>query len=144
MYQFELLRYDYPELEVVIRCSSGTYVRSLGRDLAASLGTAAVMSALVRTAVGSFLLEDAKDLGQLTTDSIGGLMLPISRAVEHLSRYDLSEVEARAVRHGRPIATSQGDEDKLFAGFDPQGDLVGILCVRQSGSMAPERVLPTK
>ena len=47
-----VLRYDYPELELDIECGSGTYVRALGRDLAAALGTAAVMSALERTAIG--------------------------------------------------------------------------------------------
>ena len=53
--------YDYPELHVQIECGSGTYVRSLGRDLAESLGTAAVMSRLTRTAIGGFRVEEAID-----------------------------------------------------------------------------------
>ena len=53
-----------PQLVVDIRCGSGTYVRSLGADLAESLGTAAVMSALVRTEIGPFRLADA---GRATT-----------------------------------------------------------------------------
>src|SRR5262249_44412103 len=51
-------RYAYPELEVEIECGSGTYVRALGRDIAASLGTAAVMATLERTAIGPFCVED--------------------------------------------------------------------------------------
>ena len=47
IHSLRLLRYDYPTLEVDIECGSGTYVRALGRDLAAELGTTAVMSALV-------------------------------------------------------------------------------------------------
>ena len=55
-----------PTLEVDIECGSGTYVRALGRDLAAELGTTAVMSALERTAIGGFRVEDAVTLDDLT------------------------------------------------------------------------------
>ena len=50
IYRIEVKAYQYPELVLEVECGSGTYIRSLGRDLAESLGTAAVMSALVRTA----------------------------------------------------------------------------------------------
>ena len=53
--------YRYPELVLEVDCGSGTYIRSLGRDLAESLGTSAVMSALVRTAIGNFDLDEAVD-----------------------------------------------------------------------------------
>ena len=55
------MSYQYPELVLDVECGSGTYIRSLGRDLAESLGTAAVMSALVRTAIGGFRVEEAVD-----------------------------------------------------------------------------------
>lgn len=59
IYELELVEYCYPFLKLKIVCGSGTYVRSLGRDIAKKLGTAAVMTALTRTAVGVFRLEDA-------------------------------------------------------------------------------------
>ena len=49
VFQIEIRRYQYPELVLNVECGGGTYIRSLGRDLAESLGTAAVMSALTRT-----------------------------------------------------------------------------------------------
>ncbi len=52
VFRLELLSFAYPELEVEIECGSGTYVRSIGRDLGALLGTGAGMSQLVRTRVG--------------------------------------------------------------------------------------------
>ncbi len=61
VYGIDVLGYDYPTLQLRIRCGPGTYVRSLGRDLAESLGTGAVMSALIRTAIGSFTLAEACD-----------------------------------------------------------------------------------
>ncbi len=61
-----ITRYDYPELCLDVECSSGTYVRSLGRDLAERAGSAAVMSALVRTAIGPFTLAEAADPEAIT------------------------------------------------------------------------------
>lgn len=144
IYRFDLLRYEYPELQVDIRCGTGTYVRSLGRDLAISLGTTAVMSALVRTAVGTFRLEDAKRLDQLTLQNFFDWLLPVGRAVEHLPRYNLSATETIAVRHGRYIAVEGLDGNSPYAAFDPQGELVAILAARGPGLMGPERVLPAE
>ncbi|MDO4583232.1 MAG: tRNA pseudouridine(55) synthase TruB [Planctomycetia bacterium] len=62
IHHLEILRCEYPTLELSIQCGSGTYVRSLGRDLARKLGTGAVMSALTRTAVGLFRQEDALEI----------------------------------------------------------------------------------
>ena len=57
VYSLSLQHYEYPEIVLDIQCGSGTYVRSLGRDLADGLGTGAVMSALERTAIGDFDLS---------------------------------------------------------------------------------------
>src|SRR5205814_8265605 len=54
IYSIDLVRYEYPELELRVQCGSGTYVRSLGRDLAQSLATGAVMSKLRRLGLGPF------------------------------------------------------------------------------------------
>ena len=48
IHELQIQRYEYPELELSIRCGSGTYVRTLGRDLAKAAGTDCVMSALSR------------------------------------------------------------------------------------------------
>ena len=82
IHRLEILRYEYPELELAIECGSGTYVRSLGRDLAAALGTAAVMSALVRTAIGDFRLEDAVALDALTNSTLAEHLQPPIDALE--------------------------------------------------------------
>ena len=65
--------YDYPKLGLTIECGSGTYVRSLGRDLAESLGTGAVMSALERTAIGPFRVQEAIDPDLLSTETVGSV-----------------------------------------------------------------------
>lgn len=57
--EVSILRYSYPELELHIRCSKGTYIRSLAHDLGTLLGTGAHLSTLTRLASGGFRLEDA-------------------------------------------------------------------------------------
>ena len=59
IHTIDLITYTYPELVLDIKCGTGTYIRALGRDLAFSLNTAAVMSALERTAIGNFQIEDS-------------------------------------------------------------------------------------
>ena len=85
----------YPELQLEIECSSGTYVRALGRDLAAALGTTAVMSALVRTAIGKFRLEDAVPASHLTTETVAQHLQSPLAAVADLPRVDLERSRRR-------------------------------------------------
>jgi tRNA pseudouridine55 synthase len=142
VYAIEVSRYEYPELVLEVECSRGTYVRSLGRDLARSLGTEAVMSALVRRAVGPFRLEDAADPGLLTRENLAGHLLPMLRAVETLPRVVLSADQIGRVRNGlavarEPPAPDAGD----IAAVDAQGRLVAILCPRGQGLLGPLRNL---
>ena len=103
IYRIELRAYQYPELILEIECGGGTYVRSLGRDLAESLGTAAVMSALVRTGIGRFSIEDAIDPRELTPDNWMAFLQPPLRAVEYLPRVQLSAEQAARIRNGLTI-----------------------------------------
>jgi tRNA pseudouridine55 synthase len=138
----EVTDFSYPQLTLHIRCSSGTYVRSLGRDLAKSLGTAAVMSALVRTAVGSFHLEDAVDPNELGPEDWQECLLPPSRAVETLPRVELSEAELARVRTGRTVHRRiEPSETREWAAFDPNGRLVAILVPRGPGQLGPAKNL---
>ena len=75
VYENKLLRYEYPVLELEAKVSSGTYIRTLAEDLGGILGTGAYLDGLVRTEVGSYLLEEALVLDEVDGPSI---------AAEHL------------------------------------------------------------
>lgn len=64
--EVELLSFRYPHLELYVRCSSGTYIRSLAHDLGEVLGCGAHLEELKRTRIGNFSVEDAQDLSDLT------------------------------------------------------------------------------
>ncbi len=155
VYRFELEGYDYPELTVQIECGSGTYVRSLGRDLAESLGTAAVMSRLTRTAIGRFRIEEAIDPEALTSENWSDFLLPPLRAVEMLPQITLTEQEIARIRSGQAIVTpavaggngSAGpeitpQEGAEIAAVNICGRLVAILTCRSDHLLWPTRNLP--
>jgi tRNA pseudouridine55 synthase len=130
---FELGSFDGRDAGFRVVCSGGTYVRSLVADLGTRLGTGAHLARLVRTRIGPFRVEDA------SPPDAPGSLLPLERAVDHLPRLDLSEDEAEAARHGRPLGPPDGPG--FHAAFDPEGRLVGVY--RDCGARAcPEVVLP--
>lgn len=143
IYRLEVARYEYPELELHVECSSGTYIRSLGRDLAESLGTAAVMSDLVRTAVGDFRLEDACPWDALRPETFAEHLLPALDAVAWLPRVELSAVEIRAVQQGRMLARDVEAEGEEFAAVDSSGRLAALLA-RVPGGLRPTRCFPAR
>lgn len=57
--KIEILSYEWPRLSIKVSCSKGTYIRSLARDIGASLGTGGYLSKLIRTAIGPYTLEQA-------------------------------------------------------------------------------------
>jgi tRNA pseudouridine55 synthase len=138
-----IVAYQYPELTVDVECSTGTYVRSLGRDLAESLGTATVMSRLVRTRVSEFNLSEAVELDQLGPENLARLLRPPLCAVAWMPRIALTADEVVEVRSGRPIARqAEAASVGRFAAVDAGGGLVAILVPRGVGLWGPDCVLP--
>ncbi len=137
VYRLEVTRYEYPEVDLEIECGAGTYVRCLGRDLAESLGTAAVMSALTRTAVGQFTLATAHLPDTLSRANLDERMLPPAEAVVGLPRIELTEAELAAVRSGGTIARGPVEAASEAAAVDPSGRLVAILTEARQGGLRP-------
>lgn len=127
VYGIRIVAYEYPNLQLDIECGSGTYVRSLGRDLAVTLGTNAVMSVLVRTAIGDFRLEDACRLEELTPDMLGQNLLPPARAVAMLPTISVTADEVTKLMQGKTIQNRFGATKPEIAVKDESGQLVAIV-----------------
>jgi tRNA pseudouridine55 synthase len=129
---FDLLRFDSPRLDFRVECSSGTYVRSLVADVGDQLRCGAHMTALRRTSIGPFSVEDA------TTAEEPGSLLPLDRAVAHLPAFTLHPEEAKVAVHGCCLGPA-GIEGSYRA-LAPDGKLIGIY--RDERTMAvPEIIL---
>ena len=116
------------DLDVVVDCSSGTYIRSLARDLGAALGVGGHLTALRRTRVGDFDVKDAVGIDDLA-DAVP--LTPAAAAARVLTPLAVSADEARDLRHGKRLA---GQASRLTApiaaAIDAEGELVGIVGAR--------------
>ena len=137
--RLKIMRYAYPEFVLEVTCSSGTYIRSLGRDIGEVLGSAAVMSALQRTAIGPFTLDQACTLRELSPATIKNLLLPAARAVEHFPRVDVTADDVVQLGHGRFISGSLPAGCAMAAAIGPDGQLVALLAAAPEGGLKPHR-----
>ncbi|MGN6134591.1 MAG: tRNA pseudouridine(55) synthase TruB, partial [Aureliella sp.] len=99
--------YEYPHWSFELDCGSGTYVRSLGRDIAQQLDNAAIMTALVRTAIGPFTLHDAHPLAHF--EHPAAVEDCLRSPLEGLPQWPRAVVDARqaaALRNGQAIDLS--------------------------------------
>lgn len=123
------------DLEVRVVCSSGTYIRSLARDLGAGLGVgvgdaAGVgghLTALRRTRVGAYDVRDAHDLA--TLDAEAALIPAVDAAGRLFETLELTEQQAIDLTHGRRIhlADREGPAGEPVAAIAPTGALVGLI-----------------
>jgi len=115
------------ELDVRVVCSSGTYIRSLARDLGAGLGVGGHLTALRRTRVGPF---DVREAGELDTLDAAAALIPAARAASELfETLQLTEQQAIDLTHGRRIhiADREGPGGVPVAAVAPGGHLVGLI-----------------
>jgi tRNA pseudouridine55 synthase len=134
---FTLLERRGDDLDVVVECTSGTYVRALARDLGAGLGVGGHLTALRRTRVGPFDLAHARTLEQLEADPT--LSLPLDDAVAvAFPRRDLDADAAGDVRHGRPLPPA--GLPGVYGVFAPDGRALALFA-EKDGVARPVVVL---
>ncbi|MBD0323686.1 MAG: tRNA pseudouridine(55) synthase TruB, partial [Aldersonia sp.] len=121
----------FVDLDVVVECSSGTYVRALARDLGSALGVGGHLTALRRTRVGPFTLEQARTLDELADAPAVSLDIDETVRIAFPQRM-IDDTEAELLRHGRwldPVGR-QG----VYAAIDPAGRAIALL--QESGRRA--------
>jgi tRNA pseudouridine55 synthase len=143
IHMLELLGRDGADLELRVRCSKGTYVRTLAEDIGAALGVGAHLAALRRTAAGGMDLRQAN-----TLDALQGLseaerdarLMPLEALLADLPRRELDEQQARRFCHGQRILLS-GGESGLCAVFGPQQRVLGLGEHAKGGVLRPLRLV---
>lgn len=122
---------DVMDIDAVVTCSSGTYIRALARDLGAGLGVGGHLSALRRTRVGPYDLSRARTIEGLAEECV---ILPIGEAVSAaFPRWDLTAEEARVVSHGGRLPAAGLCKGPIGV-FGPEGDLLAL--VEEQGRIA--------
>lgn len=140
------LSLDADVLVVTVTCSKGTYVRTLAMEIGRSLGCGAYLTALRRTAVGAFRLEDTVTLDELEClgeQASRGRLLPLELMVAGLPRWESSTDDSLRFTQGQMIACPDAVETVEFALFDPRGRFLGVGRCELAGRLAPLRLLAT-
>lgn len=153
IHRLELLSWDWtdplrPIAEVEVRCSAGTYVRAIARDLGTRLGSGAYLCGLVRTASGPFTIEGAVSLDTLRTaaaagpDGVRELLLPSDVGLDAIPAIQLSDAEVADAAMGRFVRPEAGVGEAQAGSpirlLDSLGRIVGM------GRLDGRRVAPTK
>jgi tRNA pseudouridine55 synthase len=112
---------------VEVRCSSGTYLRSIARDLGEKLGVGGYLGRLVRTAYGPLTLDRAIDLESLTTpDAVRDRLLPAEVILPLMERVRLNIEQEALVRQGRPVRVLPEPAPGPVCAHNSQGRLVAL------------------
>ena len=129
---------DLLDVDVSVRCSSGTYIRAIARDLGAELGVGGHLRSLRRTAVGDFGLDEAWPLGEMETTGDVHLVGLDAVAARCFPGHHVDEAGARDVSFGRSLEVRlPGDEpvavfgpgDRFLALYQQKGDLAAPVAV---------------
>jgi tRNA pseudouridine55 synthase len=129
-------------MDITVRCSKGTYIRTLAEDIGAALGCGAHLIGLRRTAIAHFDLNDGYTLVQLaamTDAERDACILPLVSLMPDMPKLQLDTVQIKRLAQGQRLALDTGLPDGKVSLHGPQGFIgVGLL---QGRRLAPDRLL---
>ena len=136
IFSLGLRKFDFPEFEIELRCSSGTYVRTLGRDIARACNSDAIMTSLRRTQVGIFDNANSTELDQLTDKSVAKQRFESPTVLlRDFSKREITEEQALDLFHGSYLhLDSRSDEVVVIH----RGRLIAIVSKVEEGLFKPQ------
>jgi tRNA pseudouridine55 synthase len=143
VHALDILALEGNALVLSVRCSKGTYIRVLAADIGRALGCGAYLSALRRTAVGPFRLEEAVAMAELEAcgpEKARGRLLPVDALVRELEPFSAGTEEALRFSHGRVIPGASPGADPV-AVYAPGGRFLGVAEALPGGGLAPLRLM---
>lgn len=125
IYSLEVTAIAGPVVRFRMRCSSGTYVRAVARDAGEALGVGAHLTALRRTSIGRFRVEDALSVDHLDDPTaVRAALVPPLAALDHLPVRALDADEVRRIGHGQRLPAAGAPVGVLVLSTD--GELVAV------------------
>lgn len=150
VHSIDLLDYNPPDVRILVHCGTGTYVRSIARDLGASLGTGGYCRQLRRLKNGPFCIEES-----WTLEELGGIDAradwPVvakhpDTALLNLGAVQLSKSDTESWYYGQPVQMTnviRVIETELLRVYDCEGNFLGIAAVDAAFVLRPKLVMPT-
>jgi len=143
--RIDLLSFENDSFEIDVACSKGTYIRVLAEDIGAELGCGAHLTALTRTQVGRFRLEDGITLDKLcamTPEAAVQCLLPVDVLVSALRKVVLDATLAQRFAFGQTLLASEtGGEAEVARVYDADDAFLGVGEFDSDGQLKPRRLL---
>ena len=134
IYSLELLDIDYKNnktcIKVKAHVSKGTYIRSLGKDIASILNTTAIMTSLRRTKQGKFNIEEAIKIADLKEDNL----ITLDKVLSNYESRELDDNTYKYVINGRPI---ENKEQKDYLLYTKEGNILALYKDDNNGYLKP-------
>ena len=128
IHKIEIENWELPNLELLIDCSSGTYIRSLAHDLGNSLQCGGHILSLRRIAIGAHTIDQAVSAGELTKENWASFLKPAEKAVSYLPKVHLSTQDAENIMHGLQVPIHDDHLQSPFVqAYDSDGLFIGVL-----------------
>lgn len=143
VHSLEIIEYEYPSLRLRVSCGSGTYIRSLVRDIGDKLGVGGYCEEIIRESVGPFGSGRAVEPEQINADNIERFLISPLEAVPPEARLTITDEQADELAHGRAIECpgKPHSGEKLLGAVNQSGDLIGLLQPCQAtGQLLPAKV----
>jgi tRNA pseudouridine55 synthase len=152
IHELSLVEAREDELILDIRCTKGTYVRTLAEDIGKEIGCGAHVSALRRLQSGPYMVDETHTMAQLeATKALGThlldkLLLPVSTAVKEWPMVELTDLSASYLRQGQPVQVASSPTSgwvRIFieSGAQNDGDFIGVGEILDDGRIAPRRLV---
>lgn len=144
--ELELLAFEGDRFSMRVRCSKGTYIRTLAEDLCAAVGQRAHLVGLRRTAVTPFWTRQPVELEHLQGlagdfAALDAFLLSPGQGLQHWPAVSLDSLQAAAFRQGRALQPEGMIREARLAVYDADGGLLGIAHSDADGWLRPQRCL---
>lgn len=146
IHELKLVGYTEDTISLEVKCSKGTYVRSLAQDIADKLGTGAHVSRLQRIAVDPFpvekmlTLDDLRELQGKGLEELDSALLPTDSALPQWPFIELTDDMVFYFRRGQELMLPGHDHETLVKVYGPNGEFIGIAEGDGGGGYSPKKV----
>ena len=147
IHNIEINAFDQDVATITVKCSKGTYIRTLAEDIGAQLGCGAHLIGLRRTATANYQISQAITLEQFEAMSPAQralLLLPADSAVQHLPAITLDADSTFYLQQGQAIWQSGSVPQGLIRLYNEQHEFLGLGELQSDGKIAPKRLIVNK
>ncbi|MCP4490758.1 MAG: tRNA pseudouridine(55) synthase TruB [Gammaproteobacteria bacterium] len=143
IHQLDLVEFEHDRLVVDVRCSKGTYIRTLAEDMGKVLGCGAYLTDLRRTGVHPFWGQHCYSLDELSDTSLDSCLLPVKAALSDFKELIVDETDRENLQQGRAIQADSFAYCGLLNLVTEKGDFIGLGEASEAGLISPKRLMNT-